>query len=221
MNDDHVTIPVNNSSASSVGPIDIGAMEIGTSSQVTHSHINISDHISVPFSREKEEEKAPLLNETSTGQDTVHTAVETSERNQNFRGFARYFKMVIPDVVRRKEAENTENKFHLSDMAVGHGSHVRDMKIDVKDDDKEEKVHVNREVSSSCSSMEAEEGCDEGKHTVEHGDNGLIGFSKQCEVGIKPTIGECRICQEEDDIANLESPCACSGSLQVVSNCST
>lgn len=26
---------------------------------------------------------------------------------------------------------------------------------------------------------------------------------------------ECRICQEEDDIKNLDSPCACSGSLKV------
>lgn len=29
-----------------------------------------------------------------------------------------------------------------------------------------------------------------------------------------PTV-ECRICQEEDDIKNLDSPCACSGSLKV------
>lgn len=28
-------------------------------------------------------------------------------------------------------------------------------------------------------------------------------------------MAECRICQEEDDAANLESPCACSGSLKV------
>ncbi|KAL3654232.1 hypothetical protein CASFOL_003913 [Castilleja foliolosa] len=27
-------------------------------------------------------------------------------------------------------------------------------------------------------------------------------------------MGECRICQEEDSISNLESPCACSGSLK-------
>ncbi|MCO5608963.1 hypothetical protein L7F22_063181 [Adiantum nelumboides] len=29
-----------------------------------------------------------------------------------------------------------------------------------------------------------------------------------------PSFAECRICQEEDDISNLESPCACSGSLK-------
>ncbi|KAL8458493.1 hypothetical protein ACS0TY_036132 [Phlomoides rotata] len=31
-----------------------------------------------------------------------------------------------------------------------------------------------------------------------------------------PLIGmcECRICQEEDSVNNLESPCACSGSLK-------
>lgn len=28
--------------------------------------------------------------------------------------------------------------------------------------------------------------------------------------------GECRICQEESAIKNLESPCACNGSLKVV-----
>ncbi|KAL8513852.1 hypothetical protein ACS0TY_013102 [Phlomoides rotata] len=27
-------------------------------------------------------------------------------------------------------------------------------------------------------------------------------------------MGECRICQEEDSVNNLESPCACSGSLK-------
>lgn len=28
-------------------------------------------------------------------------------------------------------------------------------------------------------------------------------------------VVECRICQEEDHIKNLETPCACSGSLKV------
>ncbi|KAL0408696.1 UNVERIFIED_CONTAM: hypothetical protein Sradi_1804000 [Sesamum radiatum] len=28
-------------------------------------------------------------------------------------------------------------------------------------------------------------------------------------------MGECRICQEEDSLKNLESPCACSGSLKL------
>lgn len=28
-------------------------------------------------------------------------------------------------------------------------------------------------------------------------------------------MGECRICQEEDSVNNLETPCACSGSLKV------
>lgn len=29
------------------------------------------------------------------------------------------------------------------------------------------------------------------------------------------SMAECRICQEEDSLANLEAPCACSGSLKV------
>lgn len=28
-------------------------------------------------------------------------------------------------------------------------------------------------------------------------------------------MAECRICQEEDSLSNLETPCACSGSLKV------
>ena len=28
-------------------------------------------------------------------------------------------------------------------------------------------------------------------------------------------MAECRICQEEDSLTNLETPCACSGSLKV------
>ena len=31
----------------------------------------------------------------------------------------------------------------------------------------------------------------------------------------KSAVAECRICQEEDEYTNLESPCACSGSLKV------
>lgn len=31
-------------------------------------------------------------------------------------------------------------------------------------------------------------------------------------------MAECRICQEEDSIKSLEIPCACSGSLKVLSN---
>lgn len=30
------------------------------------------------------------------------------------------------------------------------------------------------------------------------------------------TVAECRICQDEDDIKNMESPCACRGSLKVI-----
>lgn len=30
------------------------------------------------------------------------------------------------------------------------------------------------------------------------------------------TMAECRICQDEDAITNMESPCACSGSLKVI-----
>jgi hypothetical protein len=124
--------------------------------------------------------------------------------------------MVIPDLVRSKWVENKENQLPLSDMVVdGHGSHARGVRIDVKVNDNQENPHVSTEISLSGSSLESEKGCNEGNHSVENIENGLIGCSKQHELGIKPTVGECRICQEEDDIANLESPCACSGSLKV------
>ena len=29
---------------------------------------------------------------------------------------------------------------------------------------------------------------------------------------------ECRICQEEDDESNMETPCSCCGSLKVIAN---
>ena len=32
-------------------------------------------------------------------------------------------------------------------------------------------------------------------------------------------MAECRICQEEDGVSNLETPCACSGSLKVSKFC--
>ena len=40
--------------------------------------------------------------------------------------------------------------------------------------------------------------------------------SKKAFVG----TAECRICQEEDELVNLECPCACSGSLKVNTMCS-
>lgn len=45
----------------------------------------------------------------------------------------------------------------------------------------------------------------------------LDGSLSNTEDDSKPHLaeaGECRICQEEDDIINLESPCACTGSLK-------
>jgi hypothetical protein len=219
MNDDHVSIPVNNSTttSSTIPPVgSIGVVDTGTSSQVMLSQTNLAGQVSVQVLQEREEEKAPLLDESSAGQDTAGTVMETSERNQNFRGFSRYLKMVIPDLVRSKGVENKENQLPLSDMVVdGHGSHARGVRIDVKVNDNQENPHVSTEISLSGSSLESEKGCNEGNHSVEHIENGLIGCSKQHELGIKPTVGECRICQEEDDIANLESPCACSGSLKV------
>lgn len=32
------------------------------------------------------------------------------------------------------------------------------------------------------------------------------------------TTAECRICQEEDSVDTLETPCACNGSLKVILN---
>ncbi|KAM7262094.1 hypothetical protein ACFE04_021171 [Oxalis oulophora] len=42
----------------------------------------------------------------------------------------------------------------------------------------------------------------------EHGD---ADFSDQLLI---PTMAKCRICQEEDSINSLETPCGCSGSLK-------
>lgn len=46
----------------------------------------------------------------------------------------------------------------------------------------------------------------------EEGDNGASGE----EEPLIQTV-ECRICQEEDSINNLEVPCSCNGSLKVCS----
>lgn len=46
----------------------------------------------------------------------------------------------------------------------------------------------------------------------EEGDNGAAGE----EEPLIQTV-ECRICQEEDSIKNLEIPCSCNGSLKVFS----
>lgn len=41
------------------------------------------------------------------------------------------------------------------------------------------------------------------------------GFSDDASTAGAGEIAECRICQEEDDVKNLETPCACSGSVKV------
>ncbi|KAG6550072.1 hypothetical protein Mapa_008028 [Marchantia paleacea] len=40
------------------------------------------------------------------------------------------------------------------------------------------------------------------------------GFSDDASTAGAGEIAECRICQEEDDVKNLETPCACSGSVK-------
>ena len=52
----------------------------------------------------------------------------------------------------------------------------------------------------------------EGSGSNEHEEEISIGSEEE-----EPLISmvECRICQEEDHIKNLETPCACSGSLKV------
>lgn len=49
----------------------------------------------------------------------------------------------------------------------------------------------------------------------------VMGMGKEKDIEVadeeEPLIDirECRICQEEDSVKNLETPCACSGSLKV------
>lgn len=61
------------------------------------------------------------------------------------------------------------------------------------------------DVGPSCS--KANEGID-----------GVVSGKKEEQDGEEEPLiqaAECRICQEEDSITNLETPCACSGSLKV------
>ena len=48
------------------------------------------------------------------------------------------------------------------------------------------------------------------------GDEGKKEYSGSEEEEPLIQMVECRICQEEDNVKNLEIPCACSGSLKVV-----
>ncbi|XP_051122633.1 uncharacterized protein LOC127245671 [Andrographis paniculata] len=67
------------------------------------------------------------------------------------------------------------------------------------------RTEKNPQTEGSSSSMEAKDG----KSVV------LVVDSEEADEEA-PLIGtgECRICQDEDSITNLESPCACSGSLK-------
>ena len=89
-------------------------------------------------------------------------------------------------------------------------------------------VRPAEEVGSSSGSSSGPEiagpSCDHHDHH-DHGDDderievcsdGSDGDEEE-EGEKKPLIemAECRICQEEDSVSNLENPCACSGSLKV------
>lgn len=89
-------------------------------------------------------------------------------------------------------------------------------------------VRPGEDVGSSSGSSSSPEiagpSCDHDHGHHDHGDDderievcsdGSDGDEE--EEGKKPLIemAECRICQEEDSVSNLENPCACSGSLKV------
>lgn len=73
------------------------------------------------------------------------------------------------------------------------------------DEKKEESVEV---------SFVGENGSDATKDGIFNGKSGGgISFSSK---KLKGSVSECRICQEEDEDEDLESPCACSGTLKVL-----
>lgn len=55
------------------------------------------------------------------------------------------------------------------------------------------------------------------RHDAEASSSGISAPTGAGDNEEQPLIqmGECRICQDEDSIQNLETPCACSGSLKV------
>lgn len=90
-------------------------------------------------------------------------------------------------------------------------------------------VRPGEEVGSSSGPSSSPEiagpSCDHHDHDHDHGDDDErievcsdgSGGDDEEEGEKKPLIemAECRICQEEDCVSNLENPCACSGSLKV------
>jgi len=86
-------------------------------------------------------------------------------------------------------------------------------------------VRPGEEVGSSSGSSSGPEiagpSCDHHDHgdddeRIEVCSDGSDGDEEEEEGEKKPLIemAECRICQEEDSVSNLENPCACSGSLK-------
>lgn len=85
-------------------------------------------------------------------------------------------------------------------------------------------VDVNRLVKPEISS-----GIDERQHSLSPSPLGKSSASSSAVVVSEErmddandeeapliTMAECRICQDEDAITNMEAPCACSGSLKVI-----
>lgn len=67
-------------------------------------------------------------------------------------------------------------------------------------------VEGPRDLGPSCSKRNERE--------VEGGGDGVLSLEEDDEDEPLIQAGECRICQEEDSVSNLEIPCACSGSLK-------
>lgn len=92
-------------------------------------------------------------------------------------------------LLRRPPAYEAMPSIEPSDDEVTEPSNMVDVKID------DDCTRENKESSSEEEEEEMEEEGDENDPLIEK--------------------GECRICQDEDSINKLETPCGCSGSLKV------
>ncbi|XP_074320089.1 uncharacterized protein LOC141656902 [Silene latifolia] len=75
-------------------------------------------------------------------------------------------------------------------------------------------LHPTDELKLNSGNFQLVNDDDRAKNLDNNGDNGSIcSSSSSCGI-VQKEVKECRICQEEDDDVNLESPCSCNGTLK-------
>lgn len=100
---------------------------------------------------------------------------------------------------------------------------ISEVSSSVAELEKERSVPTDAQVSTDCNKIEPRSEIVHQSHASGSDNVEAVKYSGESSLGgeSSPLLGdseklECRICQEEDSVSNLEAPCDCAGSLKVI-----